>query len=415
MSKTLLVVQPSDDYARRVLDTVPDAVFLADKQRATELNHHANVIASDLKDTEETHRLVTDWMQANKVTLSGITICEAMHETSALAQSLRLPFHAEELVQRTRDKFQSSIAWQRENVPTPKTQKVRDLDDLLDFSMQTDGPYILKPSDGSGSAWVLRVDHADGLAEAHGRIVAGIGQPTYLIQRLVSGREFSADIFVERGAIHILRLTEKYLIPAVGRAGMVGAYYPARATDAMRDALHTAFLRGVMALGIKRGVVMVDAIWMRGKPYLLEMALRPGGDCLPDLCKYATGYDPIRTACEVAMGKTPELPNISRPNPVAALHLITDQSGSIEDINFKNLTQHPVVLHVEPYHTKGDELRSWEGNYDDSILASCIVQCARPDDLPGLLEELTKCVDLRVKPIPKSRQKRVINAETVTL
>lgn len=401
MTDTLLVVQPSLDYAHRVLNSVPNAVFVADKHRAKLLKTCPNVIPVDLNDPAQTHQQVLKWAKKNNAKISGITtfICEAMHETAALAQALKLPFHAESLVQRTRDKHKSSTAWHREGVPTPTTQKVHERNDLLDFATQVDGPYILKPSEGSGSAWVLRVENADGLPEAHTSITTGTGQPTYLVQQCVSGREFSADLFVERGNVHILRLTEKYLLPCQGRAGLVGAYYPAQITDAMFDTIQTTFLRGIMALGVKHGIVMVDAIWMRNKLYLLEMALRPGGDCLPDLCIQSTGYDPIRTASEVALGKMPEWPNIKRPKPVAALHLITNQSGRIQSINFDRLKQHPVVLQVEPYHLAGDELRSWEGSYDDSILASCIVQCIKSDDLPILVEMLTKRIDMQLKPL----------------
>lgn len=406
MTESLLVVQPSNDYAHRILKSTPNAVFVATEQRAKELSQHPHVIATDWQDTAQTHQTVMAYAKQHNITFGGITtfICEAMSETAALAQTMGLSFHADALVQRTRDKHKSNIAWQREGVPTPTTQKVRDLNDLLDFAAQTDGPYILKPAEGSGSAWVLHVETQEELVDAHSRISKGIGQTSYLAQQCISGREFSADLYVERGNIHILRLTEKYLIPCQGRAGLVGAYYPANVPDVMRDTMHNTFLRGVMALGVKHGIVMVDAIWMRNRLYLLEMALRPGGDCLPDLCIHATDYDPIRTACEVALGKEPELPSITRPKPVAALHLITDQSGLIESINFDRLKQHPVVLQVEPYHLKGDELRAWAGSYDDSILASCIVQCVKSDDLPILVEMLTKRVDLKLKPLQKQKE-----------
>lgn len=407
MKETLLVVQPSDDYARRILKTTPNAVFVANNQRAKELKHHPRVIAVDLNNPTETHQTVAAWSHKHNIKFAGITtfICEAMRETAALAQALHLPFHADTLVRRTRDKHKSNIAWQREQVPTPITQKVKDLNDLLDFTAQTDGPYILKPSEGSGSAWVLRVENADGLSDAHTRITTGIKQSSYLIQQCVLGREFSADLFVERGNVHILRLTEKYLLPIQGRAGLVGAYYPANVTQTMHETMRTTFLRGVMALGVKSGIVMADGIWMRGKLYLLEMALRPGGDCLPDLCILATGYNPIHTACEVALGKPPQLPNINHPKPVAALHLMTHQSGPIQNINFDRLKKHPVVLQVEPYHLKGDTLRSWEGSYDDSILASCIVHCANPNDLPVLVEMLTKRIDIQIKLVTQHKAK----------
>lgn len=399
MTGRLLVVQPSDDYARRICRSVPDAVFLAAPERARILAAHPHVIPADLTDTNSVAEAVKTWAKKNSTTFAGITtfICEAMTETAALARNLGLRFHAETLVLRTRDKHRTSTAWKRENVPTPATGKIRDLNDLLDFAAQVDGPWILKPAGGSGSAWVLRVeDHAE-LADAHARIAAGLNGEPYLAQQCVSGREFSADLYVHQGDVRVLRLTEKYLLPCQGRAGLVGAYYPAQVEPVVFATMSDTFRRGTMALGIKHGIVMVDAIWSHGKLYLLEMALRPGGDCLPDLCVRATGYDPIRTACEVALGQKPAPSDIANPAPVAALHLITDRSGRIRRINFDRLKAHPVVLHVEPYHVKGDVLRCWEGSYDDSILAACVVQCADPDDLPVLVELLTKRIDLQLE------------------
>lgn len=399
MTGRLLVVQPSNDYAHRIRRSVPDAVFLATPERAHLLSAHPHVIPADLGDIPTTVETLKAWAKKNDAAFAGITtfICEAMAETAALAHSLGLRFHADALVLRTRDKHRAQSAWRRENVPTPTTRKIRDLNDLLDFTAQIDGPWILKPAGGSGSAWVLRVEDHEDLADAHARIAAGLNDEPYLAQQCISGREFSADLYVDRGDVRVLRLTEKYLLPCQGRAGLVGAYYPAQIEPTVFAAMCDTFRRGTMALGIKHGIAMVDAIWSHGKLYLLEMALRPGGDCLPDLCVRATGYDPIRTACEVALGQTPTPSDIAHPAPVAALHLIADRSGRIRRINFDRLKAHPVVLHVEPYRAKGDELRCWAGSYDDSILAACVVQCADSDDLPVLVELLTKRIDLQLE------------------
>ena len=135
MTDTLIVVQPSLDYAHRVLNSIPNAVFVADKHRAKALKTCPHVIVVDLADAEQTHQKVLKWAKKNNATLAGITtfICEAMYETAALAQALNLPFHAEALVERTRNKYKSSTAWQRESVPTPATKKVHELNDLLEL------------------------------------------------------------------------------------------------------------------------------------------------------------------------------------------------------------------------------------------------------------------------------------------
>ena len=248
---------------------------------------------------------------------------------------------------------------------------------------------------------MLRVDDLSDLWDAHVKISSGLaedtGQSAYLAQEFVTGREFSADLCVENGQVRILRLTEKYLLPHGELAGLVGAYYPACIDDIVP--VQNTFEKGVQALGILQGIVMVDAILSNGQIYLLEMALRPGGDCLPSLYHYATGYDPIKATCEIVQGISPVVLSSLYPASVAGLHLMSNQSGHIAHIDFTRLTAHPAVLHVEPYCEVGDTVRYWAGSYDDRILASCIAQCTEPEHLSTLIEELTDCIDVVIEPV----------------
>lgn len=403
---TLLVVQPSADYAFRVRRHVPGALLLVTPERAAELSGHPIVVA-DLDDAPAAAEAVRRHLGQHGLRADGITcfVCERLETTARVAADLGLPFHTADLVRTTRHKDASLARWQAAGVPIPPTTGIGGLPDLLDFARRVAPPWILKPTDGSGSEWVLRVDdHAD-LLPAHLRIRDGLTardrrrhtqEPRYIAQGFVHGREISADLHIDGGRlVRPLRLTEKHLVSEAGLAGLVGAYFPALLDEAEQAALFDVFDRGVRALGIERGIVMVDSILQDGVPHLLEMGLRPGGDCLPDLGWHSSGYDAIRCACQVALGLTPDGP-ARAAEPIAALHLIARASGRLSHLDLAAVVEHADVLQVEPYRQVGDDVRLWSGSYDDRILAACLARYRRLDDLPALLRDLTDRIDVRL-------------------
>lgn len=399
----LLVVQPSADYAERVRRNAPQAMFLASPERAAALNGHPVTVA-DLSDFISAMRLVRKAVTSGELGIDGITcfVCEHLQLTAAIAENLGLPYYAAESVRVSRDKAASIRLWREAGLTVPASAAIESLQDLLDFARRYPAPWILKPIDRSGSEWVLRVERSQDLSAAHQRIVSGIsaGEATgqqirYLAQTCIQGRELSADLFLDGSSgARVMRWTEKYLIETPGQAGLVGAYFPARLTPRARGDLTSQMASAAAALGVRRGLVMVDGILSPGGFHLLEMGLRPGGDCLPDLGFLTTGYDPIRAACLTALGEATE-PRRGRTERIAALHLMANFSGAISHLDLEAVSRHPAVLKVEAYRGLGQRVRVWAGSYDDRIVAACLARFNRVAELPGLLRELGERMQLR--------------------
>ncbi|MDA0336405.1 MAG: ATP-grasp domain-containing protein, partial [bacterium] len=401
----LLVVQPSADYAFRVRCHVPGAVFLVSPDRTCEMADYP-VIVADLHDLAATIVAVRGW-SATAGGLDGITcfVCEHLELTARLAAELQLPFHPLAAVRRSRHKELATQTWQAAGVPVPASQPVGGLSDILDFTQQVAPPWILKPTDRSGSEWVLRVDRHKDLLPAHLRIRDGLTsrdrrrqEPRYLVQELVQGREISADLYIHDGQlVDVLRCTEKWFVDEPGLAGLVGAYYPAQLDAAQMTVLRHTFARAAVALNLSHGIVMVDGILRDGVMYVLEMGLRPGGDCLPELCRLSNGYDPIRSTCQAALGQRPDTGRLDDPN-IAAVHLMADCEGTITRLSLDRVRSHPAVLHVDAYRGCGDRLRLWAGSYDDRIVAACMVRFSQATQLATLTRQLTELMEVEVRP-----------------
>lgn len=401
----LLVVEPSLDYAIRVRQQAPEAVFLASPARAVQLAGF-DPIAADLHDPAAALDAVHAAIQAAG-NLAGIScfVCDHLPLTAWLAVELGLPFHSTQSVEWSRHKQTTQARWQAAGLTTPATTLVRDLPDLLDFGARTVAPWILKPTNRSGSEWVLRVDDPLQLPQAHRRMTEGLAPlstfeagagPEYLAQTLIEGREISADLhFAEGRLVQVLRCSEKLLVQQSGLAGLVGAYFPAQLEQGLRRALDVTFESAGRALGVRTGIVMIDGILRDGVLYLLEMGLRPGGDCLPDLSRLSNGYDPIRAACQVALGLPLDKLTL-HGDKVAAMHLMTSHQGTVTRLDLHAVATHPAVISVEPYRVPGDTVRCWAGSYDDRIVASCMVRYETAAHLPALLDQLTAGVQLEL-------------------
>ncbi len=407
----LLVVQPSADYAGQVRRHCNDAVLLASPTRAVELTGQPDVIAADIDDPQAALRAIRRWLDASGRGLGGIVcfVCQYLPLTAYLAEYLQLRFHHPDTVTRTRRKDLTAAAWHAAGVPAPATAAVDTVDQAVDFARRHPPPWILKPCTGSGSEWVLRANDEDELRAACHRLEASLPAPApaapaaarYLVQRCVRGSEFGADLYIDAGRLQILRLTAKSMLQEPGLAGLVGAYYVPRLDLATRSLLADTFLAGCTALGITRGLAMVDVILAGDTPYLLEMAVRPGGDCLPELCRRTLGYDPVYAACRIALGESPVVSPPVNAEPLAAMHLLTDRGGVVRSLDFSRLLAHPrVVRLLEIYHPPGDELHCWEGSYDDRIVAAVLVRYTDPQELANLGAELTPLIDLQLEDRP---------------
>lgn len=385
--------------------------MLATPERAEQLKDHPLVISSDINCLESTYQIVSKFAQDHQLQYVGITtfICESMEVTAELAMLLELPFHDSAAVFNTRNKAQTWALWNHAGVSTPESCQVSNIDDLVVFSDRVPGPWILKPCSGSGSEWVLRVDDSTKLPLSHQRMADRLSSHRnvpipYIVQQFIEGREFSADLMITSDSMSVLRLTEKYLVPCAGHAGHVGAYFPGQVSEDDFCLMKVVFDRGVKALGIERGIVMVDAILTDTGFYLLEMALRPGGDCLPDFCLYSSGYDPIKAACNLILGHNPAVSFNQHEINVAGLHLTSDWQGVVTAIDFRRLSDDPAVLHVSPYCGVGDRIASMRECYGNSILAACIAHYNNPKELPILIERLTQLIDISIDSSPEDLQ-----------
>jgi len=292
-----------------------------------------------------------------------------------------------------RNKFLSKQIWRSSNVVCPRAVLARDSSEALAFLDRLGGSVILKPLTGSGSELVFRCTDRSECLEAfetiRSRLAETKGNRMYMqgetggrdfdpqrdvvVEEFVTGQEYSCDFFLENGNLEVIRTARK--IPAEGcQVGTTAAYEVPATLPAeipfggFREQLHLA----AKAMALQRALCMADFIVQEGRPYLLELTPRPGGDCLPWLIRRSSGLDMLGLALDFAQSSEISLPSADGWEALVGLRLLAAEAGIVKEIDSGLLNQDPRVREVLIRRAQGHRVVLPPKDYDSRLLGHVI-------------------------------------------
>ena len=134
---------------------------------------------------------------------------------------------------------------------------------------------------------------------------------------------------------------------------------------------------------------MVDFIIQDGRPVILEMTPRPGGDSIPDLIKMATGADLIGIHLDVMSGNRGAPRKMDMPpESFASINFYTPREGIIKIIDPSRILDIPWVRGVVLKKNVGDTVSLPPHDYDNRLLGYCIVSVKEKWNLIAVSEYL---------------------------
>ncbi|GAB6143336.1 ATP-grasp domain-containing protein [Desulfocicer niacini] len=326
-------------------------------------------------------------LQTHGIELNGISCfdCESMALAARMAASFNLSYHSLKTIEACRDKSITRRLWTRNDVETPWAQRIGSAPAAMDFFKEMGTPCVLKPIDGSGSERVYRCDTATACETAYHTVCQGQDHQDVIIETFVEGNEYSCDFFMDNQGAHPIRFTRKIHSP-IPVFGTIMAYelvdFP-RGNVSPKN-LERLLMNAARALGIKRGICMLDFIVTETGASLLEMTPRPGGDCLPWLIEKGMNLDIL--SLNISMSAQPEFkfqPS-RRFAPMVGLRIHAHRAGILKDIDTSRLMADSRVQDVYIKHKPGHVIQLPPEDYDSwnlghilfkpSTLLSCETQ-----------------------------------------
>lgn len=248
-------------------------------------------------------------------------------------------------------------AFEKGNAPSPKSILAQDAEDAWSrLQNEFDTDAILKPSRNSGSRGIAKVsrnmDNGD-FIRAYDEALSESRDHSVLIEQFIEGPEFSIEMIVWQGEIHVLTVTDKKTTGAPHFVEL-GHNQPSCFSDTDVETLKAAAVAGVRALGVNNCACHAEAKLMNGKAYLMEVGARLGGDFIStELTHLSTGIDMVAAAIDVALGVEPDLSAKEEPKGVC-IRYFCPKPGKLVSISNTEVLNNPHVYLWEIYPKEGD-------------------------------------------------------------
>jgi biotin carboxylase len=296
----------------------------------------------------------------------------AVVAVAAVATALGLPGIGVDAARTSRNKLIMRQAHERGGAAHPRFRFVADLDAALHTAAEFGYPVIIKPTLGAASNFVFRVDTPGQMRERYGQARAGIDRMLWYAMEAEGVDLGPHGLLVESfldGPEHLIEALawddEVYLGSIVDRVTVEGDTFDddvhhaptALTTEQIAD-VHALVTAGVRAQGLVRSTLHAEVRFHQGKPFLLEIAVRPGGGGLDYMARLSAGYDPIKAVADVARGVRPDVHHF-RPTDVhtAAMCLLCP-SGTIESVGVPpEVSDAEALYYLKIFARPGDVIR----------------------------------------------------------
>jgi biotin carboxylase len=383
----------------------------------------ASLLFCPLSRYDQTRNALEAHLSRYRLSPGGIACfdCESLMMASRLALHFKKPFPMPEAIFRTRNKQALRQLLGEAGIGPSEAPLVSGLDETLGFFRRIKRDIVLKPLSGSGSELLFHCRSEEEIRQSvrilkeqlprrrSNPLFSPISHPDsggesvdpcqfWLAEEYIGGPEFSCDFVLRDGMLTILRETGKVKAPDQTFGSVLAyTYPPAYPPTFSRDRLHRVLKEAARALELTWGYFMVDFILQDGKPVIIEMTPRPGGDSIPDLVKTATGRDILGFYLDMVSGRP--IPSASLPppsTPFSSINLFASQSGVIAHLDPSRILSKSWVRRLVLKKRIGDRIHLPPDDYDNRFIGYCIVALDSYGDLIPMACDLQALLDVSI-------------------
>jgi biotin carboxylase len=340
----------------------------------------------------------------------------AVITVAVVAEALGLPGVGFEAARKSRNKLLMRQAYQRAGVPVPRFHLVTDLDDALAVAAEFGYPVVLKPTLGAASNFVFRVDNPDELRARYADAIDGLTRMSWylmeaegldlgpyglLIESFLDGGEFLSEALAWDDEVYLGSIVERVTLEGETFDDDVHVA-PTSLTPEQLQEFHRVVTAAAHAQGLRRSVMHAEVRFHEGRPYVVEIAIRPGGGGLDLVARVCAEYSPIEAVMDVARGVKPKVRHYQPTGVYMMGTCLICAPGQVEYVNIPaevSESGHTLMAKITAH--PGDViLRPPDGN---NILGFLILTGDSADGVKRTLEEFAAKIDVKLvgKPVTK--------------
>lgn len=283
-----------------------------------------------------------------------------------VAEQLNLPGNPYRAVRIMSEKNLFRGFLKENNLNVPAYYDFSSWKEVLDSGVPWSYPMIVKPVDSSGSKGCAVVANACDLKVAVAEALAKSRCKRIIVEEYIEpyGRQLHGDGFVENGKVTFLCLGDHHFDSSINNLVPYSTTYPTEHSQEVVHACLSQIQHFIRLVGFRNGGFNVELRVSKkdGKPYIIDIGARNGGNFTPRVIECGTGFNFLDRAIKFALGES--LDGVKMTDKigdfVSYLILHSSRSGVLNNCTLSpELESRVVEKHI--YTKPGDKVEPFLG------------------------------------------------------
>ena len=307
------------------------------------------------------------------------------------------PFESVEILQ-NKDKFRAFLAQNGFNVP--QAAGFDNVEDAMAEHHSFVWPVIVKPTAAAGSKGVTRVDSYDDLKPALENAMKHSVSGHVIVEEFIEKQGCSSDtdcMSIDGKLVFTSFCSQRFDINAANPYTPSAYSWPSTFTKEQENYLTSEIQRLISLLNLNTVVYNVETrIGINGKPYIMELTPRGGGNRLCEMLRYATGVDMIKAITRAVVGDP--IHEVIRQKPYnghwAEIILHADNNGVFDHLEISDQIS-SMVVEKDIWVSKGDIVSSFDGA--NNAIGTLVLKFQTAEELENAITHQNEWLNIVVK------------------
>lgn len=308
-----------------------------------------------------------------------------------VAEKMNLPFQGSyNSVRILQDKalFRQFLTENGFNVPAAKGYG--NAEEALADTGRFHWPVIVKPVDSAGSKGVMRVDRPEDLGKAIEYALNESHNGNFIIEDFLEkeGHSSDTDSFTIDGKLDFCSFSDQRFDAKAVNPYTPSAYsWPATMPEEAQKELTSELQRLMDLLEMKTGIYNIETrLCKDGKPYIMEVSPRGGGNRLAEMLDIAADAGIIENTVRAAMGmevKPMKMPEYNGCLAEVILH--ADEDGVFDRLEISEEMK-PLVVQTDLWVKTGDKVNGFSGA--NNAIGTLVVRFPEQESMEKALADI---------------------------
>ena len=297
-----------------------------------------------------------------------------------------------------KDRFRNFLTDNGFNVP--KAKGFSSVEEALAEKYWFTWPSIVKPTDAAGSKGVTRVDCLEELESALIYAFEHSLSKRVIVEEFIEkeGCSSDTDSFSVDGELKFVSFSAQRFDENAANPYTPSAYsWPSTFTIEQETELTSEIQRLLTLLDMRTSIYNIETrIGIDGKPYIMEVSPRGGGNCLAEMLYYATGVDLITNAVRSAVGE--EVIGVEQKpynGHWAEVILHAGKNGFFDEVKIDDSFYDFEIVKIDLWIKKGEVVKTFSGAND--AIGTLVLRFKQEEELVRALADQASWITVKVK------------------